>query len=331
MSRRRRFHFSLQFPKFGLGHFSVYGHRLIWREALTHAAQLGVGAVAREVTLLWLLGLVTGSFALLQWDEQFPGLPRFALTLSRLIQSLLGSAPAAPVGEVSRIWIAAIALFAWLCLASGTAHVARLVSRAYQSSLTRRPRWANLTYHWLLTAVMAIIINLILFWIGPDLGTATMAADLKLKTAEGSAMAPTWQTSLWHLTRWPLSLGLFGLNLAMFYRLSPQRWARGTPLWTGVGLTTCCTAAGVGLSWWAIDTILNQMPAHGKLLAAAVSLLGLLWLVLLIPFGALFNGSLITHGAFPPTAGRQSHATVSPPSFETFKINRSPGDRFPRE
>ena len=331
MIRRRRLNFSPRLPQLGLGRLSVYWHKGIWQDALGHAARLNLGSIAREVALLWMLGILTGSFAALQWNQQYLSLPQFSLALSNLVQAMFGPEPISPYGEIGRLWIFAIALVSWLCLVSGTARLADLVSRVYQSSLTRRPRWASFLSHWLLTAVMVTVVNFILFWIGPEYGAAAITEDLKLKASEGSAIVPTWQTNFWYLVRWPLTLGLFGLSTAMFYRLSPQRWPRSAPLWSGVGLTTILSAIGTGAGWWTINMITSRVPAYGVLLVVAVVLLELIWLALVIPFGAQFNVSLIGRGNLLRIPAHAFPTTAPPPSFEAFKINRRQGDRFPPE
>lgn len=331
MMKRRRFSFSPRLPRLGLRGLSFYGHWGVWQDALTHAGILKFGNLAREVAFLWLLGTLAGSFALLQWQQQYGNLPPVSLSLGQLVQAILIPAQSGQSAAIGRFWIGAMALLAWFCLVAGTSRLARLVSQIYHSSLTRRPRWLTVLGHWLLTAMALAMVNLVLHWVGPALLSGAAAEELKLAAAEGSIVAPTWQSNLWHLVRWPLSLGLVVAGLTVFYRLSPQRWSRGAPLWAGAGLAVAIGFAGIGVGFWAMLQLLRQAPAYGSLFSATIALMQLLGLAWLILFGAQFNVSLVNQGTVSVATVHSPPMVAPPPSFEAFKINRSLGDRFPRQ
>ncbi|PSR15916.1 hypothetical protein C8255_20615, partial [filamentous cyanobacterium CCP3] len=104
------------------------------------------------------------------------------------------------------------------------------------------------------------------------------------------------------------------------YRLAPRRWAAGLPLWPGVRLVLLLGIVGLGLRSWGLAWLAGQELAYGLLLTLGLNLGSLYGLILLVPVGAQVNLSALRHrgtvsrpwGMPPPT----------PPSFESFKINR---------
>jgi uncharacterized BrkB/YihY/UPF0761 family membrane protein len=218
---------------------------------------------------------------------------------------------------------------AWFCLTGAISRLSRLVSRVYRSSLPKRPRWLTSLYQWCLTAIFLVITSLVLYWVGPDYLTPETADSLRLKTAEGSAVSPAWQTGLWQLIRWPVAVGMAGLGLGIFYRLSPQRWQRGTPLWPGIGLSLLLGCLGLSAGAWLLTYLNHQNLAYGVLLQLALILVGLLGIFLLIPLGAQFNVSLVNQQQISmPYSPDSPRFAAPPPSFDSFKIHRGPGDRF---
>jgi uncharacterized BrkB/YihY/UPF0761 family membrane protein len=331
MIKRRPMRSWLRFPRVSARGLSIYGHGGIWRDVLGHARKLTMTAVALEVALLWLLGIMAGSFALLQSHLQGFPLPPVSLTLSQLIQTLLMPASPDQGTELGRVGVGAIALLAGGCLLTGTSRLAYLVSRVYRSSLPRRPRWVTLVCHGFLTGVIWVLVNLVLHFVGANDLVAATVADLRLQTAEGSTVSPSWQATLWHGVRWPVAAGLVGLGLACFYRLSPQRWPRGAPLMPGIILAIGLGAISIGLSLWTMRWITSPPIAYGPLLHLTIALGLVFWLILLVPLGAQFNVSLVNQGVVSVAAVGVPPIAAPPPSFETFKISRGPGDKFPRE
>lgn len=330
MIKRRRFKFNfwsgVSCCRFrGL---SFYWHGGIWRDILHHVGALSMPAIALEVTLLWVLGLLAGSFALLQIDQQLLRLPSFSLSLSYGVAQLLLPVSQESGASLARIWIVFILAIAWLCMVAAISQTARLVSRVYRSSVPKRPRWVTLIYHWFLTLLLLTVASLALHWLGPDTISPETATDLRLKTAEGSRVAAPWQTTLWGLIRWPATLAILALALGTFYRLSPQRWQRGAPLWSGVGLSLLLGSLGIGLSRWMMNQITAQALAYGSLLQLALVLVTMLGLALLIPLGAQFNVSLVNLNQVSMPLVQSPRLSAPPPSFESFKINRGPGDHF---
>ena len=308
----------------------MYWQKAIWQDVLQHGGSLNMPAIAMEATFLVSLGLLFGSYALLQGQNRYFELPSSFLSLSRWLTAMLapGSPPPPAAG---RLWIGSILGLAWLCLAAAGSRLARLVARVYRSSLPKRPRWLTLIYHWFLTATLLAAASLALHWVGPDFGPLALGVDLRLKAAEGSVVTPTWRTSLWHIARWPVTLAMVGSAFGLFYRLSPQRWQRGAPLWPGVLLSLAVGGAGMGLFWGLNAQITPSTTAYGLLLQLAMALTALFGLALVVPLGAQFNVSLVNqnHVAMPFTEGFRTAAT--PPSFDSFKINRGARDQFPRE
>lgn len=298
---------------------------------LRHGYQLKVTSVTLEVAFLWLLGLIAGSFALLQGARQPIPLPQLSLQLGYGVQTLLLPDPLPQGMAVNRIWLGGVAVLAWLCLTAGTARLCQLVSRVYRSSAALRPRWVALVLNVLLTLMLLLLVNLSLAWLGPEHLTPTAVEDLRLQTAEGSPVEPTWPAALWYFARWPATLGVVGLGLASIYRLSPQRWVQGAPLWPGTGLVLMLGSMGLAIGLWGMHQITTQGVAYGVLLVLAMVLLLMYGLILLVPLGAQFNVSLVNQGAVVITSNNTPRLTAPPPSFESFKINRGQTDKFPRE
>jgi uncharacterized BrkB/YihY/UPF0761 family membrane protein len=282
-----------------------------------------------EATFLWSLGLMAGSFALLQGNQPWMTLPPVTLTLSFGIAELLGLEVEDLGPGLSPIWGGLILVVAWLCLVGAVSRLSKLTAQIYRSSLIKRPGWMTVIYHWFLTILVLTVASLALHWLGPDHVTPAPAVDLRLYTAEGSRVTPQWQATLWNTLRWPSTLVVAGVGLGLFYRLSPQRWQRGAPIWPGVGLGLGLAAIGLGLSRWGIHQITAQAYAYGLLLLLTVVLVTVLGLALLIPLGAQFNVSLVNlHQVSMPAVSSQPLAAAPPPSFEAFKINRGRGDHI---
>jgi len=294
-----------------------------------HVGHLNMTAVSLESTFLVVLGLLLGGFGLLQVHQHYLGLPSVSLTLSYWLASFWSSTVhAQSSAAIQPIWLGTILMLAWLCLLGAVARLSRLISRVYRSSLPRRPGWLTRLYHWGLTAIVLAAVNALLYWIGPDALIPVTADDLRLKTAEGAPIGPTWQTTIWQVVRWPVALSAVGLALGIFYRLSPQRWQRGAPLWPGVGLSLLLGGLGVASGIVLLEQIDQQNLTYGIVLQVALILVGLLGLVLLIPFGAQFNVSLVNQNQVSMPSDGPQRSTAPPPSFDSFKINRGPGDHF---
>jgi uncharacterized BrkB/YihY/UPF0761 family membrane protein len=294
-----------------------------------HIGHLKVPAVCLESTFLLILGLLLGGFGLLQVHQHYLGLPSVSLTLSYWLASFWPSTAQTPGSEaIQRIWLGVILIVAWLCWVGAVSRLSRLVSRVYRSSLAKRPQWLTVLYHWGLTVVVLAAVNILLYWIGPDALIPVTADELRLKTAEGTPVGLTWQTTVWHVVRWPVAIATVGLALGIFYRLSPQRWQRGAPLWPGIGLSLLLGGLGVASGIFLLEQINQQNLTYGIVLQVALIFVGLLGLVLLIPLGAQFNVSLVNQNQVSMPSGGPQRITAPPPSFDSFKINRGPGDHF---
>jgi uncharacterized BrkB/YihY/UPF0761 family membrane protein len=331
MIKRRRFNFRIgsRFPRIQVRRLCCYWHGGIWKDIWQHVGKLNMSATAMEATFLLSLGLTAGSFALLQSNLQGMTLPAATFTLSFSVAEVLGLRAENVEADVNRLWVGLILGIAWLCLVGGVSRLSTLTAQVYRSSLPKRRWWMMVLYHWFLTAWVLAIASLALYWVGPDYLIPQAAVDLRLQTAEGSQVPAQWQATVWNLLRWPLTLTMVGLGLGLFYRLSPQRWQRGAPIWPGVGLGLALGGMGLGLGGWGIHQITAQALAFGLLLVVAIAMVTLLWLALSIALGAQFNVSLVNlHQVSMPAVLNRSLTTAPPPSFDSFKINRGPGDHI---
>ncbi len=77
-----------------------------------------------------------------------------------------------------------------------------------------------------------------------------------------------------------------------------------------------------------MNQITAQALAYGSLLQLALVLVTMLGLALLIPLGAQFNVSLVNLNQVSMPLVQSPRLSAPPPSFESFKINRGPGDHF---
>ena len=330
MIKSRRFRVLSKLPRLNLQGLSFYWQGGVWRDILSHASQLKMLSIALEVAFLFGMGLLFGSFALLQSHHHYIDLPSVSLTLSYGVTHLIFPTPPQPGATLGQSGLIAIAIVAWLCFVASCRRLSHLVSQVYRSSIPKRARWLTLLFQWLITAGLLITTSLALYWVGPESLVPT-PADLKLKAAEGSLVAPNWQTTLWHILRWPAALGVVGVGLAILYRLSPQRWQRGAPLWPGVGLCLALGSLGTTLATWGLNYINAQALAYGQLFELAFVFTWILGLILLVPIGAQFNVSLVNQNRVNLSAFNSPPLNAPPPSFETFKIHRGRSDRFPPE
>ncbi|MGG6241192.1 YhjD/YihY/BrkB family envelope integrity protein [Nodosilinea sp. AN01ver1] len=302
MNKRFLHHLS---PAVWASRLAIYSSGRLWREVWLQAARSRWAEVAAAIAFLWLLGLLGLSFVLLHIEQHraLP-LPMGAGQLAYSVQTSLAIAPAEANPNLLGRWeLGLLGLGAWLCLVAGSHKLMQLVAIVYDAGSPHPATWRTRLLPWGVTLL------------------ALALAGLVLGLTEGAAgPQPGLMAQVWRLGRWAIALVSIAIGLAVVYRLAPRRWAPGLPLWPGVRLVLLLGIAGLGLRYWGVTWLAGQTLAYGLLPALGLNLGALYGLILLVPLGAQVNLSALRHrgtvsrswGMPPPT----------PPSFESFKINR---------
>ncbi|HZG40371.1 MAG TPA: YhjD/YihY/BrkB family envelope integrity protein [Nodosilinea sp.] len=286
---------------------AIYGNGRLWREVWLQAARSRWAEVTAAIAFFWLLGLLGLSFVLLHLEpSQAVPLPAGAWHLAHGLSNHLAIAAADPSARFMGRWgLGLIGLMAWFCLVIGTRKLVQLVTLA-QGSGPARSDWRTRLLPWGLTLL--------------GLGLAALVFSL----VGGAAPPPPLSLMqwFWRLGRWLVALVGVALGLGVLYRLAPRRWVPGLPLWSGVRLAIALGLVGLGLRQWGLAWLARQDLAYGVLLALALNLGALYVLILLVPVGAQINLSTQRHQGPTSRPWGAPPTTTTPPSFDSFKINR---------
>lgn len=310
MVKHLRLNFS---PQAWVRPLSLYWNRRIWGDVWRQSRRFRWPSGAMEVAFLWLLGLLGGSFVLLQASHyQYFWVPPGALWGGKGLAALLTIAPP-DVGQpgLGRGIVLALGLATWLCLVAGTEKLRLMVALAYQGAPSRRSTWAKRLRPWVMAIVLVI--------------TASLVVQLMAVSGQAEGVAQTnfpGGNALMPLGRWLVAVTLTTLGLALINWLSPVPWLRGSPLWPGVWLTLGLGMAAIGLGQWGLGWLQTSAIAYALFLDLGLRLALLYWLILLVPLGAQFNISCMAHRGGSGGSLRGSRLTPPPPSFDSFKIKR---------
>ncbi|MGB3308353.1 MAG: hypothetical protein WBG32_15415 [Nodosilinea sp.] len=304
---------------------AIYGNGQLWREVWLQAARSRWAEVAAAIAFLWLLGLLGISFVILHLEQyQAPPLPSGVLQLAHGLLTSLAIAPvdASPVDAspieaslieatnldastslFSRWGLGILGLGAWLCLVTGSQKLVQLVAVAYGGK-SRFANWRTRLLPWGITLLGLVLAGLVFSLIG------------------GAAADPGLAAGVWRLGRWAIALVSIAAGLAVIYRLAPRRWVSVLPLWPGVRLVLLLGLVGLGLRYWGLAWLAGQNFTYGLVLALGLNLGALYGLILLVPVGAQVNLSALRHRGTVSRPWGMQPPPASPPSFDSFKINR---------
>jgi hypothetical protein len=295
-----------------LRRFSNYWNPAIWRAIWQQSQRQRWRSLVAEVSFLWLLGLLGGSFALLHISQQSAvPMPGGILQMAHGLRQMLNiPAPAAASQSLGLPLVLAVSIGAGLCWVTGTEKLTYLLATVYQGAPARRPGWAGKLWPWLMTAALLLMVGVVSSLIAP---MANPAAPV---------VSPSPWGGIARLLRSLASLGILILGIGLVHRLSPRQWLPQCPLWPGVGLTV-----GLGLGVWSVGQggmrwVQSHNVAYGLFLVFSLSLLVGFLLLWLLPAGAQFNVSSMQHGGGPGPRLWNPRTSPPPPSFESFKINR---------
>ncbi|MBE9108783.1 hypothetical protein IQ273_05050 [Nodosilinea sp. LEGE 07298] len=294
-------------PTVWAGSLTIYGNGRLWREVWLQAARSRWAEVAAAIAFLWLLGLLGLSFVLLHLEHyQALPLPSGVWQLAHGLSTSLAIAPVdASANFLGRWELGILGLGAWLCLVAGSQKLVQLVAAVYGSGSIRPVNWRTRILPWGITLLGLGLAGLVLSLIGG----ATVSQ-------------PGLAAQIWRLGRWAIALASIALGLGVVYRLVPRRWAPGLPLWPGVRLVLLLGLVGLGLRYWGLTWLAGQNIAYGLLLTLGLNLGALYGLILLVPVGAQVNLSALRHRGPVSRPWGMPPPPTTPPSFESFKINR---------